>query len=208
MNRSLYRIREQWKLTPARILRLEEFGRMTARAQGKGRVTRKRQDKPRDLAILLLAGQQGLRVGEIAGLSLGDLERVREGILSVRTLKLRNPTIDECLVDQGVRAALERYLRTLPTDLPGDTPLFRNPGTGRRLTTRALQKVWTRYARVEGVVKSIHAGRHLAATQAVKAGGLKFASKKLRHRNLLSTLAYEDLDLDRERLLLEAARVV
>ena len=76
------------------------------------------------------------------------------------------------------------------------------------LTTRSLQFTWSRYADAAGVKKSIHAGRHLAATVAVNAGGLKLAMRKLRHRSLSSTLVYQDLDFETERRMLEEARVV
>ena len=56
--------------------------------------------------------------------------------------------------------------------------------------------------------KSIHAGRHLAATEAIRIGGIKMAMRKLRHRSLTSTLIYQDLDFEEERRLLEEARVV
>ncbi|MBN1444424.1 MAG: site-specific integrase [Planctomycetes bacterium] len=186
---------------------------MVALAQGKARVSRSRRWKARDLAVLVLAGQQGLRVGEIAALRIGHLERLTEGILYVPTLKLRERergTVDESLVDRGVQAALERYLRTIDAAAreSGDHPLFFNPKTGRALSRRALQNVWRLYAERAGVSKSIHAGRHLAATEAVKQGGLKLAKRKLRHRSLSSTLVYEDIDFERERELLEKARVV
>ena len=86
--------------------------------------------------------------------------------------------------------------------------MFYNDKTGKALTTRALQLAWEVYARAAGVQKSIHAGRHLAATEAVRIGGLKLAKRKLRHRSLTSTLVYQDLDFEEERRLLEAARVV
>ena len=92
---------------------------MVKLAQGKAKVSRVRRWKARDLAVIVLAGQQGLRVGEIAGLLVGHLERLSEGILYVPTLKLRDRergTLDESLVDDGVKAALERYARTLPRD--------------------------------------------------------------------------------------------
>ena len=129
------------------------------------------------------------------------------------TLKLRRAdrgTLDEALVDDGVRVALQRYLRTVPAEIRADDdhPLFYNARTASRLTTRALQLTWQIYADAAGVRKSIHAGRHLAATTAVQIGGLKLAQRKLRHRSLSSTLVYQDLDFERERQLLEDARVV
>jgi integrase len=191
----------------------EEFAKMVALAQGRAKVSRKARPKARDLAVLVLAGQQGLRVGEIGGLRMEHVERIAEGILLVPTLKLSEEergTLDESLVDDGVRVALERYLRTLPAEARQEEghPLFANPRTGQALTVRALQATWTRYARAAGVKKSVHAGRHLAATVAVRAGGLKFAMRKLRHRSLSSTMVYQDMDHEEERKLLESARIV
>lgn len=211
-NKSL-RITRRWRLAPSDVLRPEEFARMVALAQGRAKVSRKARPKARDLAILVLAGQQGLRVGEIAALRLGHLERLADGILYVPTLKLREGergSLDESLIDQGVQVALERYLRSLPAELLGqdDQPVFFNSKTRKPLTTRALQDIWYVYALAAGVTKSIHAGRHLAATVAIRAGGLKLAQKKLRHRSLSSTLIYQDLDFEEERRLLETARIV
>ena len=67
MNTSHYKIlTRRWKLDPSDVLRAEEFQRMIAIAQSREKVSRTRRWKARDLAILVLAGQQGLRVGEIA----------------------------------------------------------------------------------------------------------------------------------------------
>ena len=213
MNGSQYKIDRRWRLDPSDVLRPDEFARMVSLAKGKAKVSRKARWKARDLAILVLAGQQGLRVSEIAGLRMGHLERLAEGILYVPTAKLKGAergSLDESLVDDGVKVALERYIKTLPADIleHDDHPLFCNAKTGQALTTRALQACWYLYGRAAGVSKSIHAGRHLAATQAVKIGGLKLAKRKLRHRSLSSTLIYQDLDFEAERGLLEAARVV
>ena len=81
------------------------------------------------------------------------------------------------------------------------------------MATRAVKRAPTRRVQAHGRARagarqSIHAGRHLAATVAVKTGGLKLARKKLRHRALSSTLIYQDIDFEEERRLLEEARVV
>lgn len=141
------------------------------------------------------------------------LERLSEGIIYVPTLKLgerERATVDESLVERGVEAAIDRYVRTipLPSSQDSNSPLFFNRRTGQPLSRRALQNIWRVYAEKAGVAKSIHAGRHLAATEAIKHGGLKLAKRKLRHRSLSSTLVYEDIDFERERELLEKTRVV
>ena len=146
MNGSHYNskaLTRRWRLDPSDVLRPEEFRRMVALAQNKAQVGRTRRLKPRDLAVLVLAGQQGLRVGEIAGLRMEHLERLAEGILYVRTLKLRSraeqSSVDESLIDDGVRAALERYIRTVPAEIRSqeEHPLFFNQRTGSALTTYA-----------------------------------------------------------------------
>ena len=214
MNGSHYKtLTRRWRLDPSDVLRPEELQRMVKLAQGRAQVTRTRRWKARDLSVMVLAGQQGLRVCEIAALQICHLDRLGEGILYVPTAKLRGTergAIDESLVDDGVRVAIERYLRTLPTGIHDeeDYPLFFNPRTGAALTRRALQLTWQVYAGAADVRKSIHSGRHLAATIAIQAGGVKFAQRKLRHRSLASTLIYDDLDFERERTLLEDARIV
>lgn len=190
MNGSHYKtLTRRWRLDPSDVLRPEELQRMVKLAQGRAQVTRTRRWKARDLAVIVLAGQQGLRVCEIAALEIGHLERLSEGILYVPTAKLRGVergTIDETLIDEGVRVAIQRYLRTLPTGIHDeeDYPLFFNPRTGMALTRRALQHTWQVYADAAGVRKSIHNGRHLAASVAIQTGGIKFAQRKLRHRSL------------------------
>ena len=52
---------------------------MVQLAQGRAKVSRKSRWKARDLAILVLAGQQGLRVGEIAALSMDSDSRTWGG---------------------------------------------------------------------------------------------------------------------------------
>jgi integrase len=206
------RLTRRWRLAPSDVLRPAEFARMVALAQSKAKVSRKSRPKARDLAVIVLAGQQGLRVSEIAAMRIGYLERLSEEIIFVPTSKLREHeqgTLDESLIDRGVQVALERYLRTIPKEIRAIEahPLFFN-AAGAALTTRALQNAWSLYARRAGVKKSIHAGRHLAATVAIKAGGIKLAQRKLRHRSLSSTLVYQDIDFEEERRLLEEARIV
>ena len=148
---------------------------------------------PRDLAILTLLLRLGLRAGEVAGLSLEDVDW-RAGELVVvgkgrRAERLPLP------VDVG--EAISGYLRDGRPDSALDRTVFiRIKAPHRRLSTGGITQVVFAAGQRAGVGQ-IHAHRlrHTAATSMLRAGApLAEIGQVLRHREALSTAIYAKVD--------------
>ena len=149
----------------------------------------------RDLAILTMLVRLGLRAGEVAGLSLEDVDW-RAGELVVvgkgrRAERLPLP------VDVG--EAITSYLRDGRPGSAQDRSLFvRVKAPHRGLTSSGVSQVVVSAGRRAGLGQ-IHAHRlrHSAATQMLRAGGsLEEIGQVLRHRAALTTAIYAKVDRD------------
>ncbi|HXH07921.1 MAG TPA: tyrosine recombinase XerC [Vicinamibacterales bacterium] len=163
----------------------------------------------RDRAILELFYAAGLRLGELAGLDLDDVN------LPARMVRVLGKGRRERLVPFG-RAAAEALRAWLPdreafaggAAEPGHPardrgrrrdPLFVNY-RGRRLSTRSIDRIVRRWAAAAGVRPgtSPHALRHSFATHLLGAGAdLRAIQELLGHRRLSTTQRYTHLDLAR-----------
>jgi integrase/recombinase XerD len=147
----------------------------------------------RDLAILTLLLRLGLRAGEVAGLSLDDVDW-RAGELVVvgkgrRSERLPLP------VDVG--EAISGYLRDGRPDSALDRTVFiRIKAPHGRLSTGGVTQVVFAAGQRAGLGR-IHAHRlrHTAATSMLRAGApLAEIGQVLRHREPLSTAIYAKVD--------------
>jgi integrase/recombinase XerC len=168
-----------------------------------------RADEPlarRDQALLELVYSAGLRVGELVGLDLGDLDLARRVAL-VR----RGKGGKDRLAPFGRPAAeaLAGYLavRGLLAGTDGLQALFLGR-RGRRLGDREVRRVLAaRLARagLDGAF-SPHSLRHSFATHLLSAGAdLKAIGEMLGHSSLAATQRYTHLDLERLRRAYRAA---
>jgi integrase/recombinase XerC len=146
----------------------------------------------RDRAILETLYSAGLRVSELAGLNLSDLD-LAAGILRVRGKGRR-----ERLAPIGSYAmrALSRWLshRTLsPREPQGPlSPVFVNR-FGRRLTTRSVGRMLEKYLRQTGLDRRTtpHTLRHSFATHLLDQGAdIRSVQELLGHKSLVTTQIY------------------
>jgi integrase/recombinase XerC len=164
----------------------------------------------RDRAVLELFYASGLRLSELAGLDLEDVN------LAGRILRVRGKGAKERLVPFNHAAAdAVRAMLTDPQAQQGPAarsgrhpaarhsrvrhPLFRNL-RGGRLTTRSVDRVVRRYVREAALSQSIspHALRHTFATHLLQAGAdLRAIQELLGHARLTTTQRYTHLDVDR-----------
>jgi site-specific recombinase XerD len=170
--------------------RWEDVQRLLASTQGP------RPAEIRDHAILLLLAVYGLRRGEVAGLTLDDLDWVGERIRVPRPKQRRAQWYP---LLPAVGEAILRYLRTArpraahralflalsapvrPLSAPSITPLV-------RARLRALG--------VAGSPRGAHCLRHACAQHLLAAGfSLKQIGDHLGHRAATSTLHYTKVDL-------------
>lgn len=151
----------------------------------------------RDLAILELLYAAGLRIAEVHGLDVGDVDRENG---HCRVLGKGNR---ERLVPVGRPAllALERYLvGSRPALLrSAQSALFLNR-RGERLSIRGLRRVIERYLRAVRPGATPHTLRHTFATHLLEGGAdLRSVQEMLGHRSLSSTQVYTHVTSERLR---------
>ena len=149
----------------------------------------------RDRALLELMYSAGLRVSEVVGVDLVDID-LRQGI--VRVIGKGDKERD-CLFGKTCEGAIHDYLdgeRVKPTL---GQPLFTNP-KGGRLTTRTVQNVIKRWAVRVGLPSSVspHTLRHSFATHLLDGGAdLKTVQQLLGHESLATTQIYTHVSIER-----------
>jgi integrase/recombinase XerC len=139
----------------------------------------------RDRAVLELLYASGLRVSELAGLDLDDVDFAR------RTVRVLGKGGKEREVPFGARAAvaLDAYLRARGHD---GGPLFRGRRTGR-LGIRSIFEIVRRQARAAGIARRVtpHTLRHTFATHLLDRGAdLRMIQELLGHSRLSTTQRY------------------
>ena len=123
----------------------------------------------RDRAMFLLMLRSGLRVSEVNGLDVRDIQ-VREKRVFVREGKGRKDRVVSLSAE--TMSALCEYMLVREA-VPGVEALFvveKGTYRGRRLTIRGIQKRMEYYAKKSGVKATCHRLRHTFATQALDTG--------------------------------------
>jgi integrase/recombinase XerC len=145
----------------------------------------------RDRAMLELLYASGLRVSEIVGLDLGNVN------IEAREVRVWGKGSKERMVLMGKPAAtaLDSYIHKGRRELQGNSStnaLFINR-YGKRLSERFLQKAISRYALAAGLGKRVfpHMVRHSFATHLLDGGAdLRVVQELLGHANLATTQIY------------------
>jgi site-specific recombinase XerD len=144
---------------------------------------------PRDRAMLMLMLRCGLRVAEVAGLSLGDID-LRRRRLFIHDGKGRKGRV--VYVSDDALLALDDYLARRPASTTQKVFLVEK-GTyrDRPLSIRAIQKRMEYYAKKTGLKVSCHHLRHTMATQMLNADAeLVTIQDLLGHRWITTTQRY------------------
>jgi site-specific recombinase XerD len=154
----------------------------------------------RDRAILELLYGAGLRVSELAGLNVDDLDR-DDGSVRV-TGKGNKQRI--AVYGRPAAAAIERYLSTgRPLLSKGDTPaLFLNHRGGQRLSVRAIELLVQKYAARAGIDRRVfpHLLRHSFATHLLDGGAdVRIVQELLGHESAGTTQIYTHVTEERQR---------
>ena len=162
----------------------------------------------RDRAAFELAYSSGLRIGELIGLNLTDLD------LSEGQARVTGKGKKQRLVPVGSKAlaALKEYLAVRPLlaekkASPGQEALFLGARGGRldpRVLRRQMERLITRINLETGV--SPHTLRHTFATHLLEAGAdIRSIQELLGHESLSTTQKYTHLNLDRLRRVYDQA---
>jgi site-specific recombinase XerD len=160
----------------------------------------------RDRAMLELLYASGLRVSELVGLDVGDVDLTME---TVRTVGKGNK---ERLVPVGAYAvrAIRTYLqRGRPVLVRGQATraLFASRG-GRRLARQSAWAIVRRYGRLSGVRRAVtpHTLRHSFATHLLEGeADLRAVQEMLGHASISTTQIYTHVARERIREVFDRA---
>jgi tyrosine recombinase XerC len=174
------------KLLP-RFLSVDDAFLLVEKPEGRGLLS------ARDRAILELLYSSGLRVSELQGLDVEDIN-TREGLL-----KVKGKGKKERIVPVGSKAldAIKSYLVERIPVKKKDKAMFLNR-SGSRLTDRGVRRVVVKYARLIGISGRIgpHALRHTFASHLLQGGAdLRVIQELLGHASLSTTQKYTHLDV-------------
>ena len=159
----------------------------------------------RDLAMLELFYSSGLRLGELQGLNLEDLDLLADQV------KVRGKGKKERLVPVGSRAAkvLRQYLGGREEVVAGgiDRRALFLSGRGQRLSARTIQRRMRRLLSSTGVEGArVHSLRHTFATHMLDAGAdLRAVQELLGHASLSTTQIYTHTSVERLRRVYQQA---
>jgi integrase/recombinase XerC len=147
----------------------------------------------RDRAIMELLYSSGLRVSELTGLSVEDIN-IRESLV-----KVRGKGKKERIVPVGSKAmeAVKSYLVERLLRKGRDRGLFLNR-SGRKLTDRGVRRIVVKYARAVAIHGKIgpHTLRHSFASHLLQGGAdLRVIQELLGHRSLSTTQKYTHLNI-------------
>ena len=171
----------------------------------------------RDRAILETLYSSGLRVSELVGLNLGDVDFLGE------VLHLRGKGKQERLSPIGASAlqSIQRYLTFRnnvnneskepegvgPSEAPSQQALFLNKH-GKRLSTRSVRRKLDKYLRQAGLDPRIspHTLRHSFATHMLNNGAdLRVVQELLGHRSLSTTQIYTHLTTNKMKKIYDSS---
>lgn len=150
-----------------------------------------REGNSRDVALVTLLAQTGLRISEALSLRWGDVVvRERSGHVAVRGKGDRRREVPLTLT---ARQALTAWKASeWPEKAPAPAPVFPGRG-GRPLTSRAVQQAFARYARRAGIEVTVtpHTLRHTFCKGLVDAGeSLDRVAALAGHASLNTTARY------------------
>lgn len=146
----------------------------------------------RDLAMMELMYSSGLRLSELQGLNLGDMD------LNTGEVKVLGKRNKERLLPIGTKAieAVERWLAVREQFNPQDNAVFLNK-KGGRLAQRSIQLAMAKWGKQQGLTTHLHPHklRHSFATHLLEASqDLRAVQDLLGHSNLSTTQIYTHLD--------------
>jgi len=146
----------------------------------------------RDRAILELLYSSGLRVGELVGLNINQLN------LDLGIVRVMGKGRKERIVPVGGEAikSLKAYLEERG-EILGESPLFTN-SKGERLSARSVGRLVKHYSKRSGICRRVspHSLRHTFATHLLDAGAdLREIQEMLGHASLSTTQRYIHLSL-------------
>jgi integrase/recombinase XerC len=147
----------------------------------------------RDRALLELLYSSGLRLAELTGLDIGDID------LADRTVRVTGKGRKDRIVPVGrhARQAVSDWLKVRGTFAPGEKKALFVSRQGNRLSARSVQSRVSYWARRQGLDTRVypHLFRHSFATHLLESShDLRGVQELLGHANISTTQVYTHLD--------------
>jgi integrase/recombinase XerC len=180
-----------------KVLSADEAARLVA-IQGDDPMMR------RDRALLELFYSSGLRLSELIGLDLNDLD-LAEGLVRVTG---KGAKVRIVPVGTPARAALAEWLAERARFVPAEATAVFVDAEGRRVKARAVQRRLALWARRQGLTQPVHPHmlRHSFATHLLESSGdLRAVQELLGHANISTTQVYTHLDFQHLAKVYDAA---
>jgi integrase/recombinase XerC len=153
----------------------------------------------RNRAILETLYSTGLRVAELAGMDVGDIDFDRGFVRVIgKGDKERLTPVGEKALTR-IRAYLDKRGESKGSGIQGSEPLFLNSRRGR-LSTRSIARLLEQVVRELGLLRPVspHGLRHTFATHMLDAGAdLRVVQELLGHASLSTTQRYTHVSIDR-----------
>jgi integrase/recombinase XerC len=210
--RSLYRYLQEYHGVPNNIARAAKVPKLDKRlptymdrsqtealfAWAESRAGGDEPGPTRDLAMLELFYTSGIRLAELSGLNVEDLDLLSDQV------KVRGKGRKERIVPVGSRAvlALRRYLQhreSLVAKIRGDRRALFVSSRGKRLAPRGVQRIMHgMFDAIGGDGLRVHSLRHTFATHMLDAGAdLRAVQELLGHASLSTTQVYTHTSVER-----------
>ncbi|GGM20482.1 tyrosine recombinase XerC [Dactylosporangium sucinum] len=159
----------------------------------------------RDRLVLELLYATGIRVSELCGLDLADVDRMRRVVRVVGKGDKERSVPYGLPADQALTAWLRHGRPALATTASGNALVL--GARGGRLQATAARRIVDGYARAAGLPHtSPHDLRHSAATHLLEGGAdLRSVQELLGHASLSSTQIYTHVSIERLRAAYEQA---
>lgn len=154
-------------------------------------------------AILYLLYGTGLRVSELAGLKLADVDEAEQGLLRVQGKGDKTRLIP---LGEGAEALLRQYLAIARPHMAGaaSTWVFPSPQRGKALTRQRLWQLIEQAGQSVGIAVAPHHLRHTFATHLLEHDAdLRAVQLMLGHASLNTTQIYTKVAGERLRDTLE-----
>lgn len=148
----------------------------------------------RDSAMLELLYATGVRVAELTGMNVNDLDLTRH------TVRVRGKGDKERVVPFGRAAvdAVQQWLDHGRKGMAGDTPALFVGVRGARIDPRQVRRVVEKAGQVTGQRITPHGLRHTAATHLLEGGAdLRVVQEMLGHSSLQTTQIYTHVSAER-----------
>jgi integrase/recombinase XerD len=147
----------------------------------------------RNRLAFVLSIYSGLRVGEIAALTVADVATQNFDVrreIKLRAHQTKGSKGRTVILSERVRKELSSFLKSHPSGR-GDPPLIASQRNGRAFNNVSLSMLFKEIYEAAGIRTSSHSGRRTFATRLNEKGvGMKTIQRLMGHRNIGTTALY------------------